>query len=112
MAERVDGLDQICLVDREGNSRYVEFPEAVYSASLGSNPEYVSAEIRLSYASMVTPGTVYDYNIAADTLTTRKVQEIPSGYDPSLYTTYRISVPARDGGWCAGVNCASEGHPG
>ena len=97
IAERVDGLDQICLVDREGNSRYVEFPETVYSASLGSNPEYVCDEIRLSYASMVTPATVYDYDIANDALTTRKVQEIPSGYDPSLYTTYRVSVPVRDG---------------
>lgn len=97
IAERVDGLDQICLVDREGNSSYVEFPEPVYSASLGSNPEYASNEIRLSYASMVTPGTVYDYHNAADKLVSRKVQEIPSGYDPSLYKTYRITVPARDG---------------
>ena len=57
----------------------------------------MSDTIRLSYASMVTPGTVYDFNISTDTLTTRKVQEIPSGYEPDLYTTYRINVPARDG---------------
>ena len=97
LAERVDGLDQIRLIDRDGQSRYIEFPEPVYTVSLGPNREYVTDTIRLSYASMVTPGTVYDFDITSDTLTTRKIQEIPSGYDPALYTTYRINVPARDG---------------
>ena len=97
LSERVDGVDQICLIDRAGDSRYIELPESVYSVSLGSNPEYASEEIRLGYTSMVTPATVYDFDIATDTLNSRKVQEIPSGYDKSLYKTYRIEIAARDG---------------
>src|SRR5262245_11676561 len=46
---------------------------------------------------MVTPGTVYDYHPAEQRLEVRKVQEIPSGYDPSLYVTERLMVAARDG---------------
>ena len=97
LAERVDGVDQICLIERDGEGNYIEFPEPVYSVSLGPNPQYLTDHIRLGYSSMVTPGTVYDFDFDSRTLMTRKVQEVPSGYDPSLYTTYRINVPARDG---------------
>jgi oligopeptidase B len=46
---------------------------------------------------MVTPATVYDYHPAEKRLETRKVQEIPSGYDASLYVTERLMIEARDG---------------
>ena len=73
------------------------FEEASYSASFAGNPEFAPASYRLSYSSMVTPGTVYDYHPAEQRLETRKVQEIPSGYDPSLYVTERLTITARDG---------------
>src|SRR3546814_20201393 len=53
--------------------------------------------LRLGYESMVTPGTVYDYHVASGTLTTLKVQEIPSGYDAAHYATERLTIAARDG---------------
>jgi oligopeptidase B len=40
---------------------------------------------------------VLDYVVASRTMTTLKVQEIPSGYDPSLYSTERLEILARDG---------------
>jgi oligopeptidase B len=46
---------------------------------------------------MVTPATVYDYHPKDDRLVTLKVQEIPSGYDPSRYATERLMLPTRDG---------------
>ncbi|QEH77252.1 S9 family peptidase [Sphingomonas sp. C8-2] len=97
LTERVDGLDQVRLRGYDGAEHRIAFPEASYTAGLGSNPEYDPPAYRLSYASMVTPQTVFDYDPAARTLTTLKVQEIPSGYDPSLYATERLMVPARDG---------------
>src|SRR3546814_9359053 len=54
-------------------------------------------KLRLSYESMVSPATVYDYDVADRTLETLKVQEIPSGYDASLYATERLEITARDG---------------
>jgi oligopeptidase B len=95
--ERLDGLDQIRLLSYSGEERRIEFPEASYTASLGSNPEYASAAYRLAYSSMVTPGTVYDYHPAEDRLKVLKVQEIPSGYDASQYETERLMFPTRDG---------------
>jgi oligopeptidase B len=64
---------------------------------LGDNPEYDVTKLRLGYESMVTPDTVFDYTLADGQLETLKVQEIPSGYDPSQYVTERVMITARDG---------------
>ena len=95
--ERVRGIDQVRILDRDGGERRVAFPESVYSVGLGANAEYDTDTVRLSYASMVTPDTVYDYDMGAGDLAVRKVREIPSGYDRGAYRTYRITAPARDG---------------
>jgi oligopeptidase B len=97
LQERLHGLDQIRLRSYDGEEKRIAFPEASYTAALGSNPEFAPAAYRLGYSSMVTPGTVYDYHPADDRLETLKVQEVPSGYDPSLYDTERLLLPTRDG---------------
>jgi oligopeptidase B len=98
LTTRVDGLDQLILRDYgSGQEERVPFAEASYTAGLGSNPEFAPAAYRLSYSSMVTPATVYDYDPETRQLKTLKVQEIPSGYDPSQYATERLMLPTRDG---------------
>ncbi|HEY5710423.1 MAG TPA: S9 family peptidase [Allosphingosinicella sp.] len=97
ITERVDGLDQLRLRAYDGAERRIPFTEAAYTAGLGNNPEYAPAAYRLSYSSMVTPPTVYDYHPVDNRLETLKVQRIPSGYDPSQYASERIMVPSRDG---------------
>jgi oligopeptidase B len=97
ITERVNGLDQIRLRTYSGEERRIPFAEASYTVSLGANPEYAPAAYRLSYSSMVTPPTVYDFHPADGRLETLKVQRIPSGYDPSQYVTERIMAPSRDG---------------
>ena len=96
---RQDGLDQIAIhrYDAPGQGKRVTFPEASYDASLGDNPEWAMDVLRLGYQSMVTPGTVYDYDVASGELAVRKVQEIPSGYDAGRYRTERLHIAARDG---------------
>ena len=96
---REDGLDRIAIhrYDAPTEPRWIDFPEASYAAGVGDNPEYDVDKIRLGYESMVTPGTVYDYDIASGALTTLKVQEIPSGYDGAKYRTERLKITARDG---------------
>ncbi len=96
---RLNGLDQVQIrrYDEPLTVEPVAFPEASYDAGLTYNPEYDQTVLRLSYESMVTPDTVYDYDVADKTLTTLKTQEIPSGYDASLYTTERVEIEARDG---------------
>jgi oligopeptidase B len=93
------GLDQIEVryYDDPARVEPIVFPEASYTAGLADNPEWAIDKLRLSYESMVSPATVYDYHLADRRLETLKVQEIPSGYDASLYRTERLEIPARDG---------------
>jgi oligopeptidase B len=97
VAERIGGLDQIRIVDTAGESHYIDFTEAAYDVGIGTNAEFDTDHLRLNYTSMVTPQTVYDYDLAARELTTLKVREVPSGYDPSAFVTTRMEASARDG---------------
>ena len=96
---RLNGLDQIQLRDYRDPAKItpIAFPEASYDAGLTSNPEYDVSKLRLAYESMVTPDSVYDYDVKTGKLALLKQQEIPSGYDASLYTTERLTITARDG---------------
>ena len=96
---RLAGLDQVQVrsYDDPAHVTPVVFPEQTYAAGLGDNPEWAQDRLRLGYASMITPNTVFDYHVAANALETLKVQEIPSGFDPALYTVERLQIPARDG---------------
>ncbi|WP_025896706.1 S9 family peptidase [Kordiimonas gwangyangensis] len=95
--ERKDGLDQIRLIGTDGSDAYIEFPEPVYEVGLGTNAEYAQDHLRLGYSSLVTPPTVFDYDLKAKSLIRRKEQEIPSGYDRTEYASERLMVKARDG---------------
>ncbi|MEO1969244.1 MAG: S9 family peptidase [Sphingomonadaceae bacterium] len=96
---RQAGLDtiEIRYYDDPARVEPIAFPEASYSAGLGDNPEWAMDALRVSYESMVSPATTYDYHVAERRLEVLKVQEIPSGYDAGLYVTERLEVIARDG---------------
>ncbi|MEE8295725.1 MAG: S9 family peptidase, partial [Sphingomonadales bacterium] len=95
--QRVGGIDQIRIRNYTGDEHFIKFPESVYVAGLGNNPEFDTETIRIDYESMITPDTVFDYKVEPRELITRKVKEIPSGYDKSAYETIRLMAPARDG---------------
>lgn len=101
VSERIAGLDQLRVMpaEPERDSHYLELSEQAYSLDFGANAEYDTGTVRLIYQSMVTPTTVYDYDLATRDLKRRKVQEIPTGYEVDDYETLRISAPARDGAW-------------
>ncbi|TCJ41252.1 S9 family peptidase [Parafrankia sp. BMG5.11] len=96
---RQAGLDtiEVRYYDDPARVEPIAFPEESYSAGLGDNPEWAMQTLRVGYNSMVSPATTYDYHVAERRLEVLKVQEIPSGYDASLYTTERLHITARDG---------------
>ena len=101
LEERVNGLDQIRVIATEegtlGETHHIDFPESTYSAGLGTNAEYAINSLRISYSSLITPSTTFDYPLQERQLITRKVQKIPSGYDAGAYRCERRLVTARDG---------------
>ena len=95
--QRIDGLDQILVISTDNDRHFIKLPEATYSLDLGTNPNPRSNFLRLQYSSLTTPHSVMDYNIGSRTLQTRKVQQIPSGYDADQYQSQRLMASARDG---------------
>ena len=96
---RVRGLDrlEVRYYDDPARIEPIAFPEASFEAGFGDNPEWAMDTLRLSYESMVSPATTFDYHVGTRTLQPLKVQEIPSGYDADLYETQRLEIAARDG---------------
>ena len=97
LEQRTEGLEQVRIRPHDGEAHLVAFPETVCTAGLGTNAEFATRSIRLGYGSMITPDTVYDYDVDARRLEVRKVRQVPSGYDPDRYVTERRMIEARDG---------------
>lgn len=98
LSERQDGLPQLTIIDlATWDEHRVAFDEAAWSVSLGSNPEYQTANLRFSYDSLVTPASVFDYDMASRERVLRKETPVLGGYDRSIYETVRTWATAPDG---------------
>jgi len=98
VSERSGGLRRLRVTDlRTNQSHYVTFPEVAYGVFPANNPEFDTRTFRFSYSSLVTPSSVYDYDLQTRTRALMKRQEIPSGYDAARYEVRRFMAPARDG---------------
>jgi oligopeptidase B len=96
--KRENGLQGLEVTDfQTGESHDIAFPEPVYSFNEAANPDYNTNLLRFTYYSMVTPRTVYDYNMGDRTREMKKQYEVLGGYDPSQYQQERIFATASDG---------------
>ena len=95
--EREDALPHLTITEFGNNQVHrIAFPEPVYSAMPNANAEYDTHAYRYSYQSMVTPNSIFDYDVAKRTSTLLKQTEVP-GYDPTKYKSERQWAVARDG---------------
>jgi oligopeptidase B len=98
IAERKKGLPSLRVMElASGTSHDIEFPEPVYSASVGVNQVFETKTLRFGYQSFVTPPSVYDYRMDTRERKLMKQTEVLGGYDPSLYASERIYARAPDG---------------
>ncbi|HIW62787.1 MAG TPA: S9 family peptidase [Candidatus Stackebrandtia excrementipullorum] len=94
---RHQGLSGIRILPNEGEARDVRFDEPIYTVHPVGNPDYYTKQLRLSYQSMVTPDSVYDYDITTGRLLLRKQKPVLGGYSPSDYRQQRDWATAADG---------------
>ncbi len=80
-----------------GEAKEIGFPEPAYSAGPHVNREFETGEFRYSYQSLVSPATVYAYDVRRGESTLLKQQEVPGGFDRARYGSERIWVRAEDG---------------
>src|SRR6185295_12938439 len=98
LSEWENGLEQIEVIDFKTNKRHrIEFPEPVYATGLSANREYNTTVLRYSYQSMVTPSSVFDYDMNTKKATLKKQNEVPGGFDKANYKSERVFATASDG---------------
>jgi len=96
--EREQGLPQLTIVSlATGAKQRIPFPEPVYTASPQTNREFKTKLFRYAYQSLLTPPSVFDYDVEKHTSTLLKQNEVPGGYDSSKYNSERLWATARDG---------------
>ena len=96
--ERERGLEKICIREASGAlSHYIDFPEPVYSVGATGNAEYKTNVLRFNYTSLVTPASVFDYDVRTRERELKKQYEVRGGYDASQYQSERIFAKAPDG---------------
>jgi oligopeptidase B len=101
--EREDGLPQLRIWKFAGEGTAaaqageIRFPEPVYSAFPHVNRIFAATRFRYAYQSLVSPASVYEYDLASDKSALLKEQEVPGGFDHTLYASARLHAPAADG---------------
>jgi oligopeptidase B len=96
--ERDKGLLKLRITDfASGASHYIDFDEPVYSAHPGTNAEFDTRKFRFVYESLVTPRSVYDYDLDDRSRRLLKRYPVLGGYDPDDYQSEAITAKASDG---------------
>jgi oligopeptidase B len=104
LTEREDGLPHLRIIDltRQAHtameaSQRLQFSEPAYNAILTTNPEFESELVRFHYESMVTPRSVYDYDLKSQKWHLKKQQPVLGNFDTANYLSERLHAKAADG---------------
>jgi oligopeptidase B len=98
LLERAHGLPRMRVTNlRSGATHDIAFLEPAYSASPGANAEFDTGTFRYTYQSLVTPSSVFDYDMETRKSTLLKEQPVLGGYERDRYHSERLLVTAPDG---------------
>ena len=90
------GLPEITIYDLSSLSSYdVEFPENAYDVSLVHNTEFAEDNFNYKYSSLITPSTVFNFDLNKKESSILWKKEIKS-FDKNNYDTNRFFISARD----------------
>lgn len=98
LEERYQGLTRLRVINWDGSQDYViDFSEPTYTVGLQINMDFDTEKLRYSYTSLITPSSVYDFNMRTRNKELLKQQEVLGGYDGRLYESKRLMAKASDG---------------
>jgi oligopeptidase B len=81
----------------DGTQHVIDTPDEVYTIGPSDNPELATATLRFGYTSLVTPASIFDYDMDARERTLLKQTPVLGGYDTSTLTSGRLWATAPDG---------------
>ncbi len=94
---RRDATTHLRVLPDGGDAYDIELAEEVRTVEPDTNPEFGASTYRLTYESLVTPPSVYDFDLATRELILRKQQPVLGGYEPTDYVSTREWATADDG---------------
>ncbi|WP_416901605.1 S9 family peptidase [Micromonospora echinospora] len=100
---RTNGLTGLRVLTDGSTDWYdIDFPEPLYSVGLDANPEYRTGRIRFRYSSLISPDSVYDFDLVTREMILRRRKPVlpgPDGreFDPAEYEQHRDWALADDG---------------
>ncbi len=98
VSEREGGLPKLYVRDLEsGDAHDITFPEPTFALSGETNREFDTVKFRFRYQSLLTPASVYDYDMTTRERTLLKETPVLGGYDRTLYVSEFIHARASDG---------------
>jgi oligopeptidase B len=96
--EREAGLPHVRVIDlKTGKAHRIAFTEPVYEVFGGGSAEFDTRSVRFTYTSLVTPSSVYEYDMNTKERKLLKRTAVLGGYDPERYASERITATAPDG---------------
>ncbi len=96
--EQADGLPQLRVLEfSSGDEHTITFPEPTYTVSGDTNREYDTTTFRFRYSSLVTPPSVFDYDLRTRERTLLKETPVLGGWNRLMYVTERVFATAADG---------------
>jgi len=98
LGEMKDALNQLRIINLTSHKDYyITFPETVYASFPNVNPDYNTNVLRLSYTSMTTPASIYDFNMDTQQRELKKQTEVLGGFNKEAYASERLWATVRDG---------------
>ncbi len=98
ISERFNALPQVRIREfGTGEEHLVQLPDPVYTVEAEPGGDYATPMLRLTYSSLTTPETAYDYDMAGRRLSVVKRDAVLGGFDRENYATERIEAQSADG---------------
>ena len=91
------GLRQLRILDlAAGDEHEVGFDEPAYTVAARDNPDFESRVLRFAYSSLVTPESIYDYDMTTRISELKKRTQV-LGFDRRRFACERVEARAADG---------------
>ncbi|KQT94309.1 protease 2 [Marmoricola sp. Leaf446] len=101
VSQRSGGLSRlrVLTLDDDGvaDDFLVPFDREVYTVGLRGNREFDAPVIRLGFASLAVPASVYDFDVASRSLTLLRRTPVLGDFDADAYEEHRLWATAPDG---------------
>jgi len=97
--QREDGIRTMRVQDVKTREykKDIAFPESIYVVFPQNNKIFDTNTVRIQYNSLITPKSVFDYDMETGKMTLLKEEPVLGGYDRTLYESKRVYATAKDG---------------